>query len=77
MQFRGLFLVTRVSGGRGWYMYVGNYSFMFDILVCFDNCEECDDEVECLTCYDGYRGVLDVNGIATTCISKFPKPPNT
>ena len=58
-------------------MYVGSYSSMFAILACLDNCEECDDEVECLTCYDGYRGVLDVNGIATTCISKFPKPSNT
>ena len=44
---------------------------LFNIVDCLANCEKCKNNAECLSCYVGYRGVPDSNGIITSCVGKF------
>ena len=42
-----------------------------NVLDCLANCEECKNDVECLICYVGYRGVSYSDGIIISCVGKF------
>ena len=43
------------------------YKYTYLLTDCFDFCEECEDELACEECFDGYRPIKDENDDIISC----------